>query len=82
MNDVERSKLIRELELKSDHDVLILTAADVTELKENFKTVCADVQDHGIRLTVIETNWKMFVAIVGAAVVIVPIIVDLILKVV
>jgi hypothetical protein len=81
MNDVERSKLIRELEMKSDHDVLILAAADVAELKDSFKTVCADVQDHSTRLTVIETNWKMFAAIIGALVIIVPVVVDLLLKV-
>ena len=81
MNEIDRAKLIRELENKSDHDVLILAAADVTELKESFKQVCADVQDHTRRLTIIETNWKTFVALISAAVILVPIVVDLILKV-
>lgn len=79
LNEMERNKLIRELEQKSEHDVLILTAAGVAELKENFKEVCADVKDHGTRLTVLETNWKTFVAIIAAAVITVPVIVDRIL---
>lgn len=80
MNEMERNKLIRELELKSDHDVLILAAADVAELKENFKEVCEDVQDHSHRLTILETNWKTFVAIIAAAVIIVPVIVEILLR--
>lgn len=80
MNDSDRAQLIRELEQKSEHDVLILTAAGVAELKENFKEVCADVKDHTNRLTILETNWKTFVAIIAAVVIIVPVIVEFILR--
>ena len=75
-----RAQLIAELELKKDHDVLILAAADISELKTDFKQVCVDVQDHSRRLTILETNWKAFVAIVGALVVIVPLILEIILR--
>ena len=67
MNDNDRAKLIEALEKKTDHDVLILAAADVVELKENFKTVCVDVKDHGTRITVLETNWKIFGILAGLA---------------
>jgi hypothetical protein len=80
MNDSERDKLIRRLELKSDHDVLILAAADVIELKESFRGVCADVRDHSHRLTILETNWKTFVALISAAVVLVPVFLEIILR--
>ena len=79
MDEMERRKLIEDLESKSEHDVLILTAATVSELKENFKTVCADVKDHGTRLTVLETNWKVF-GIVSALALIGLAFVDLVMR--
>jgi hypothetical protein len=80
MDPQERLNLIAELETKRDHDVLILAAADIAELKTDFKQVCMDVNDHARRLTVIETNWKAFVAIIAAAVIIIPVVVEILLR--
>ena len=80
MDAQERLNLIAELETKRDHDVLILAAADIAELKTDFKQVCVDVQDHSRRLTILETNWKTFVAVIAAAVIVIPVIVEILLR--
>jgi hypothetical protein len=80
MDPQDRLNLIAELELKRDHDVLILAAADIAELKTDFKEVCADTRDNTRRLTILETYWKTFVAIMAAAVIVVPVIVEILLR--
>ena len=80
MNPQERLNLIAELETKRDHDVLILAAADIAELRTDFKEVCMDVRENTRRLTILETYWKTFVAIMAAAVIVVPVIVEILLR--